>query len=114
MTFPKKIESILTKQYNEDKYGKLHRLLEKAGIATDLYVGIGIEMYYPSEVDKLWCFNVFDEKNLVVVCAWPKMRFTSEQKETLNRSVAIAKQLNYEIKDYARLSKELIQELGLA
>ena len=113
MTSPKEIESSLIRQYRKEKYGKLHKLLEKAGVPTDLYVGIGMEMYYPSEEDKLWCFNVFDEQNMIVVCVWPK-RLTSEQKGVLNRSVIIAKQLNYVVKDYARLSKKEIEDLGLA
>ena len=113
MTSPKDIESSLIRQYRKDKYGKLHGLLEKAGVPTDLYVGIGMEMYYPSEEHKIWCFNVFDEQNIVVVCVWPK-RLTSEQKGVLNRSVSIAKQLNYIVKDYTQLSKKEIEDLGLS
>ena len=26
-----------------------------------------MEMYYPTEEEKVWCFNVFDEENMVVV-----------------------------------------------
>ena len=113
MTSPKEVESSLIRQYRKDKYGKLHKLLEKAGVPTDLYVGIGMEMYYPSEEDKIWCFNVFDEQNTIVVFVLPK-RLAYEQKEILNRSVAIAKQLNYVVKDYARLSKKEIEDLGLS
>ena len=57
----------MLKQYKEDKYGELHKALEKGSIETDLYVGIGMEMYYPTEEEKVWCFNVFDEENMVVV-----------------------------------------------
>ena len=64
---PKEIEKRLLRQYEEDKYGKLHRAIEEAGVKTDLYVGIGIEMYCPSEEEKEFGLNVFDSENLLFV-----------------------------------------------
>ena len=43
----KHVIETLEKQYKTEKYGKLHRTLFKHGIRTELYIGDGIEMYYP-------------------------------------------------------------------
>ena len=46
----KHVIETLEKQYKTEKYGKLHRSLFKHGIRTELYIGDGIEMYYPYAV----------------------------------------------------------------
>ena len=108
----KQVEKQLLKQYKEDRYGNLHRALQRAGIETDLYVGIGMQMYHPSEEDKVWCFNVFDDENMIVVCIWPK-RLSQDQRKALDEAKSIARSLDYEVKDYKKLSKNQIEELGL-
>ena len=109
---PKEVEAQLVKQYQEDRYGNLHKALQKAGIETDLYIGIGIEMYHPSEEDKVWCFNVFDDENTVVLFILPK-RLSHEQRKTLDKATKIVKSLDYKVRDYSQLSKKQIEELGL-
>ncbi|MDG6995728.1 MAG: hypothetical protein JRN52_07385 [Nitrososphaerota archaeon] len=112
MTTPKVVEAQLVKQYQEDRYGNLHKALQKAGIETDLYVGIGMEMYHPSEEEKVWCFNAFEDENMIVVCIWPK-RLSPDQRKTLKKAKSIARSLDYKVKDYRKLSKNQIEELGL-
>ena len=109
---PKEIEQQLLKQYKEDKYGELHKALEKGSIETDLYVGIGIEMYHPTEEEKVWCFNVFDEENMVVVSIWPK-RLSGEQRLALEKAMKIARGTGYKVRDYGHLSQKQLKKLGL-
>ena len=112
MMKPKEVAKHLVRQYQEDKYGKLHKALQRASIETDLYVGIGMEMYHQSEEDKVWCFNVFDDESMVVICIWPK-RLTPDQRKTLKKAMSIARSLDYEVKDYRKLSRKQTEELGL-
>jgi hypothetical protein len=112
MRSAKQVEKQLLKQYQEDRYGNLHRALQRAGIETDLYVGIGMEMHHPSEEDKVWGFNVFDDENMIVICIWPK-RLSPDQRKTLDKAKSIARSLDYKVKDYRKLSKKQIEELGL-
>jgi hypothetical protein len=112
MITAKEVEKQLLNQYQKDRYGNLHKALQSAGIETDLYVGIGMEMYHPSEEDKVWCFTVFDDENIVVICIWPK-RLTPDQRKTLKKAMSIARSLDYEVKDYRKLSRKQTEELGL-
>jgi hypothetical protein len=109
---PKEIEEQLLRQYREDKYGKLHRQLEEAGIPTDLYVGIGIEMYYPSEEEKEFGLNVFDSENLVVYFSQNR-KLGDESQKKLRKTIGIAKKLGYDIKSLETMSHKELERLGL-
>lgn len=109
---PKEIEEQLLRQYREDKYGKLHRQLEEAGVPTDIYIGIGMEMYYPSEEQKEFGLNVFDSENLVVYFSQEK-KLGRESEKKLRKTIGIAKNLGYEVKSFEILSDEELEQLGL-
>lgn len=93
----------LKKQYETEKYGKLHRALLKEGIETALYVGMGIEMHYPDAHDPLFTLHVFDNENLIILD-----RRESELKEDpiLQKTLKIAKSLKYKIKKLSELSED--------
>lgn len=107
----KKIERQLLKQYQEDTYGKLHRALQDAGVQTDLYVGIGIEMYYPSEEEKEFGLNVFDFENLVLYFKQQK-RLRRESDKKLKVATQIARKLGYQVRSFDALSEKELQRLG--
>jgi|ERR1700730_11636681 len=110
-TEPKEIEKRLLRQYEEDKYGKLHRAIEEAGVKTDLYVGIGIEMYYPSEEEKVFGLNVFDSENLILYFRQEK-KLGSESKKKLRVTIRMARKLGYQVKSFETLSKKELRRLG--
>ena len=108
---PKEIEKRLLRQYEEDKYGKLHRAIEEAGVKTDLYVGIGIEMYYPSEEEKVFGLNVFDSENLMLYFRQEK-KLGSESEKKLRVTIRMARKLGYQVKSFETLSKKELRRLG--
>lgn len=108
---PKEIEEQLLRQYEEDKYGKLHRAIEDAGVKTDLYVGIGIEMYYPSEEEKEFGLNVFDSENLVAYFRQER-KLGRESNRKLVVTIRIARKLGYQVKSFETLSEKELRRLG--
>jgi len=102
----KKVEKIidaLKRQYDTDKYGKLHRALSKEDIETDLYIGMGMEMHYPDVYDPLFTLYVFDNENLVILD-----RRESELKDDpiLQKVLKIAESHGYKVKEIGELSKD--------
>jgi len=94
----------LQKQYKTEKYGKLHRTLFKHGIRTELYIGDGIEMYYPYVYKPVLTFQVLDKENLVILYKHePKLKGDSLIIEKIRR---IAKSLNYKVMQISELPEE--------
>jgi hypothetical protein len=107
----KKIERQLLKQYQEDRYGKLHRALQDAGVPTDLYVGIGMEMYFPSEEEKEFGLNVFDSENLVLYFKQER-KLGKESDKKLGVAIRMAKKLGYQVRSFRALSEKELERLG--
>jgi hypothetical protein len=63
----KRVIAVLEKQYKTEKYGRLQRALRRQGVRTDLYIGLGIEMYYPSAYRPVLTLEVSDEDNKVTL-----------------------------------------------
>jgi len=99
-----KVVEILRKQYMNSKYGKLHQALLKNGIETELYIGIGIEMYYPDAYNPSFIMHVFDEDNLVII---DKYEFANEP--LVKRASKIAKFIGYKVKDFDELTEKEIE-----
>ena len=77
------------------KYGKLHRTLFKHGIRIELYIGDGIEMYYPYVYKPVLTLQLFDNENLVILDEHePKLKDESQIIKKIRR---IAKSLNYKV-----------------
>jgi hypothetical protein len=99
-----KVVEILRKQYMNSKYGKLHQALLKNGIETELYIGIGIEMYYSDAYNPSFIMHVFDEDNLVIIdkreCA---------DKHLIEKAFEITKSLGYRVKDFDEITEEEIE-----
>jgi hypothetical protein len=109
---PKEIEKRLLRQYEEDKYGKLHGAIEDVGVKTDLYVGIGIEMYYPSEEEKKFGLNVLDSDNLVVYFRQERKLGSEKSNEKLRVTIRTARNLGYQVKSFETLSEKELRRLG--
>jgi len=99
-----KVVKILKKQYVSSNYGKLHQALLKNGIETELYIGIGIEMYYPDAYNPSFIMHVFDEDNLAII---DKREYANEP--LVKRASKIAKSLGYKVKDFDELTKKEIE-----
>jgi len=99
----KQIVKTLKRQYETDKYGKLHKALLKERIETDLYVGMGMEIHYPDAYDPLFTLYVFDKENLVILD-----RRESELKNDpiLQKTLKIAESLKYKVKEINELSED--------
>ena len=100
----KHVIETLQKQYKTEKYGRLHRSLFKHGIRTELYIGDGIEMYYPYFYKPVITLQVFDDKNLVIIYKHePKLKGESQIIKKIRK---IAKSLNYRVMQINELPEE--------
>lgn len=97
----KRVIEILRKQYETEKYGKLHRALLKEGIVTDLYVGFGIEMHYPDVYNPSFTLHVFDKENLVILD-----KRESTNNAVLQKTLDIVTSLGYQLKSIEELTKK--------
>ena len=100
----KHVIETLEKQYKTEKYGKLHRTLFKHGIRTELYIGDGIEMYYPYVYKPVLTLQVLDKENLVILYKHePKLKDKSRIIKKIRR---IAKSLDYKFMQINELPEE--------
>lgn len=104
----KLVINTLKKQYETEKYGKLHRALLKEGIETALYIGMGVEMHHPDAHDPLFTLHVFDNENLIIL----DRRKPELKDPILQKTLKIAKSLKYKVKELSELSEE-VRELYL-
>ena len=100
----KHVIETLQKRYKTERYEKLHRSLFKHGIRTELYIGDGIEMYYPYFYKPVLTLQVLDKENLVILYKHePKLKDESRIIEKIRR---IAKSLNYKFMQINELPEE--------
>jgi hypothetical protein len=100
----KHVIETLQKQYKTEKYGRLHRSLFKHGIRTELYIGDGIEMYYPYFYKPVITLQVLDDENLVIIYKHePKLKGDCRIIKKIRK---IAKSLNYKVMQINELPDE--------
>jgi len=100
----KRIIAALEKQYKTEKYGRLHRALKRHGIRTDLYIGSGIEMYYPNAHRPVLTLEVSDEDNMVTLYKHePRLK---DESRIIRKILKTAKALKYEVIQINEIPKE--------
>jgi hypothetical protein len=100
----KHVAETLEGQYKTEKYGNLHRALLKQGIRTDLYVGKGIEMYYPYAYKPILTLQVLDDENLVILYKHePKLK---DESRIIQEIWKVAKSLKYKVMQINELPEE--------
>lgn len=99
----KNVVKRLNEQYQNSKYGKLHKKLLENGINADLYVGIGIEMHYPDAHDPSFVIHLFDSQNMAIIDV-------RGDDEALPKALEIIESLKYRIRRLDKMSKNEIEE----